>query len=67
MEAAIRAELAALSGDERFLLVSYYLDQRTLADIAKMQWVHESTISRKLERTTSAYASASRNGWLRRA
>lgn len=54
VEAAIRTELAALDGEERLLLVSYYLDRRTLAEIAKLQRVHESTISRKLERVTSA-------------
>ena len=51
--AAAAAELAALEPEERFLLAAYYLDHRTLAEIAKVQRVHESTISRKLERTTS--------------
>src|SRR6516162_370707 len=54
VEAAASAELAALSSDERFLLAAYYLDRRTLAEIAKLQGVHESTISRKLERVTVA-------------
>ncbi len=53
VESAALAELAALEAEERFLLVAYYLDHRTLAEIAKLQHVHESTISRKLERTTS--------------
>ena len=52
IEAAAGAELAALDADERFLLAAYYLDHRTLAEIAKLQGVHESTISRKLERAT---------------
>jgi RNA polymerase sigma-70 factor (ECF subfamily) len=52
-EAAAASELAALAAEERFLLVAYYLDHRTLAEIAKLQHVHESTISRKLERVTS--------------
>jgi RNA polymerase sigma-70 factor (ECF subfamily) len=51
VEAAAAAELAALDADERLLLVSYYLDRRTLSEIAKLQGVHESTISRKLQRT----------------
>lgn len=50
---AAAAELAALEPEERFLLAAYYLDHRTLAEIAKLQSVHESTISRKLERVTS--------------
>jgi RNA polymerase sigma-70 factor, ECF subfamily len=52
-ETAAADELAALAAEERFLLAAYYLDRRTLAEIAKLQGVHESTISRKLERVTS--------------
>ena len=32
------------------VLSAYYLDGRTLAEIARMSGVHESTISRKLDR-----------------
>lgn len=53
VEEAAATELAALDTNERFLLAAYYLDRRTLAEIAKLQGVHESTISRKLERITS--------------
>ncbi len=53
VEAAATAELTALEPEERFLLAAYFLDGRTLAEIARLQRVHESTISRKLERTTS--------------
>jgi len=48
--AAIAGTLAELEPEERFLLVAYYLDQRTLADIGRQTGVHESTISRKLDR-----------------
>ena len=54
IEAAVTAELATLDADERFLLAAYYLDHRTLAEIAKLQGVHESTISRRLERITAS-------------
>jgi RNA polymerase sigma-70 factor (ECF subfamily) len=50
VEAAVKAELATLNAAERFLLAAYFLDRRTLAEIAKLQGVHESTISRRLER-----------------
>jgi len=50
VDAAVSAELAALDAGERFLMAAYYLDHRTLAEIAKLQGVHESTISRQLER-----------------
>jgi RNA polymerase sigma-70 factor (ECF subfamily) len=42
--------LADLSSEDRFILASYYLDKRTLADIARSLRVHESTISRKVEK-----------------
>jgi len=54
VETATAAELAALEPEERFLLAAYFLDRRTLAEIAKVMRVHESTISRKLERATVA-------------
>lgn len=53
-EQAASEVLKALSAEDRVLLVSYYLDGRTLAEIAKVLRVHESTISRKLDRLTGA-------------
>ncbi|HUI84390.1 MAG TPA: sigma-70 family RNA polymerase sigma factor [Candidatus Binatia bacterium] len=49
VEAATASELAALPAEERLLLAAYYLDGRTLAEIARLLGVHESTVSRKLE------------------
>ena len=51
---AIQQALAELSAEERFLLASWYLDQRTLADIGRQLKVHESTISRRMERLTGS-------------
>jgi RNA polymerase sigma-70 factor, ECF subfamily len=42
--------LAALSAEDRVVLSAYYLDGRTLAEIARMLGVHESTISRKIDK-----------------
>jgi RNA polymerase sigma-70 factor (ECF subfamily) len=42
--------LAQLSGEERLVLAAYYLDGRTLAEVARMLGVHESTISRKVDK-----------------
>ena len=53
LESATTAELAALDADERFILAAYFIDRHTLAEIAKGMGVHESTISRKLERATT--------------
>ena len=50
LEYATDEALGALAADERFILAAYYLDGRTLAEIARMLSVHESTISRKLDK-----------------
>jgi len=51
---ATDAALAALSQEERFLLAAYYLDGRTLAEIGRVLRLHESSISRRLEKITAA-------------
>jgi RNA polymerase sigma-70 factor (ECF subfamily) len=50
VEAAIDEVLAALPAEDRFVLASYFLDERTLAEIARALGVHESTISRKVDK-----------------
>ncbi len=50
VEAATGEVLSKASAEDRFVLASYYLDDRTLADIARTLGVHESTISRKLDK-----------------
>jgi len=42
--------LTVLSSEDRVVLSAYYLDGRTLAEIARMLGVHESTISRKIDK-----------------
>ena len=42
--------LALLPAEDRLVLSAYYLDGRTLAEIARMLGVHESTISRKVDK-----------------
>src|SRR5579863_4877598 len=46
--------IAALPAEDRLVLCAYYLDGRTLAEIARMLGVHESTISRKLDKLAKA-------------
>jgi RNA polymerase sigma-70 factor (ECF subfamily) len=46
--------LASLPAEDRMVLSAYYLDGRTLAEIARMLGVHESTISRKLDKLAKA-------------
>jgi len=51
---ATDAVLAALAAEERLILASYHLDGRRLAEIARTLGVHESTVSRKLEKVERA-------------
>jgi RNA polymerase sigma-70 factor, ECF subfamily len=50
LELATDAALAELQSEDRFVLAAYYLDGRTLAEVARMLGVHESTISRKVDK-----------------
>jgi len=54
VEAATDEVLSRLAAEDRFILASYYLDGRTLAEIARTLAVHESTISRKLDKLAKA-------------
>jgi len=49
---AIAEALRQLAAEDRFLLASYYLDGRTLLEIAPLLHIHEATVSRKLHRVT---------------
>ena len=51
---AIQQALSGQPAEDRFLLASYYLDGRTLAEIGRLLHVHEATISRKLKKATEA-------------
>lgn len=53
LEIATDRALAELSAEDRFTLASYYLDGRTLADIARSLGLHESSISRRLDRLST--------------
>jgi RNA polymerase sigma-70 factor (ECF subfamily) len=50
LESATDAALASLDGEDRMVLAAYYLDGRTLAEVARMLGVHESTISRRVDK-----------------
>jgi RNA polymerase sigma-70 factor, ECF subfamily len=54
LEAATDEALGALPAEDRLVLASYFLDGRTLAEIARTLGVHESTISRKLDKVAKA-------------
>jgi len=50
---SLQQVLAQLPPEDRFLLASYFLDQHTLLEIARLLRVSEATISRKLKRLTT--------------
>lgn len=51
---ALAATLGGLSPEDRFLLSSYFLDGRTLLELAQLLRVHEATMSRRIRRLTEA-------------
>ena len=53
LEAATDEALAELSSEDRYVLAAYDLDGRTLAEIARVLGLHESSISRRLDRVTT--------------
>ncbi len=54
VEKATDAAFAELSAEDRLILASYFLDGQTLAEIAATLRVHESTVSRRLEKVTAS-------------
>lgn len=53
LEAATDEALGELSAEDRYVLAAYHLDGRTLAEIAQVLGLHESSISRRLDRVTT--------------
>jgi RNA polymerase sigma-70 factor (ECF subfamily) len=53
LETATDDALAELSPEDRFTLASYYLDGRTLAEIAQTLGLHESSVSRRIDRLST--------------
>ena len=53
LESATDEALGELSAEDRYVLAAYHLDGRTLAEIARILGLHESSISRRLDRVTS--------------
>ena len=53
LEEATDEALGELSAEDRYVLAAYHLDSLTLAEIARVLGLHESSISRRLDRVTS--------------
>lgn len=54
LSGALAAILRALPSEDQFLLSSYFLDERTLLELAGILRVHEATISRRVRRLTKS-------------
>jgi RNA polymerase sigma-70 factor (ECF subfamily) len=54
LETCVGGVLAEMAAEDRFLLRTYYMDGRSLAEVAKLLGVHESTISRRIKRLTAS-------------
>jgi RNA polymerase sigma-70 factor (ECF subfamily) len=54
LESLTDAALATLPSEDRLILSAYYLDGRPLAEVGRMLGVHESTISRKVDKLAKA-------------
>jgi len=50
LASAVDEALDRLTPEDRLILAAYYLDKRTLTEIGRLVGVHESTISRRLEK-----------------
>ena len=66
LDQAADAALGALSAEDRLVLAAYFLDGRTLAEIARVLGVHESTVSRRVEKITASLRKSIRDGLIRR-
>ncbi len=66
LESATDEALTSLPAEEKFILASYYLDGRSLAEIARVLGVHESTISRRVEKITVSLSKRIMKGLVRR-
>ena len=54
LQAASSEALSHLTAEDKLILAAYFLDGRTLAEIGRMLRVHESTMSRRLDKITSS-------------
>lgn len=61
LHTAVAKALNTLAAQDRFLLASYYLDRRTLAEIGRVLGIHASNVSRRLEKLSAALREQIRN------
>jgi len=66
LEQATDDALTALTPEDRYILASFFLHGRTLAEVARTLKVHESTISRRVDKITVTLRKHIRSGMMKR-
>jgi RNA polymerase sigma-70 factor (ECF subfamily) len=66
LEEATDEALGALDAEDRFLLASFFLHGRTLAEVARILRLHESTVSRRIHKITVGVRKQIVRGMMRR-
>jgi RNA polymerase sigma-70 factor (ECF subfamily) len=66
LEEATDEALSALAAEDRFILASFFLHGRTLADLARVFRLHESTVSRRIGKITASLRKEILRGMMRR-
>ena len=66
LEEATDEALRALAAEDRFILASFFLHDRTLAELARVLRLHESTVSRRIGKITASLKKQIVRGMVRR-
>lgn len=66
LEEATDEAFSELDAEERFILASFFLHERTLAELAKILRLHESTVSRRIQKITVTLRKQIIRGMMRR-
>ncbi len=66
LEEATDEALRTLDAEDRFLLSSFFLHDRTLAELARILRLHESTVSRRIHKITASLRKQIVRGMMRR-
>jgi len=66
LEMATDEALRGLDAEDRFILASFFLHDRTLAELARILRLHESTVSRRIGKVTASLRKQILRGMMRR-
>jgi RNA polymerase sigma-70 factor (ECF subfamily) len=66
LEEATEEALRALDAEDRFILASFFLHDRTLAELGRILRLHESTVSRRIGKITAGLRKQILRGMVRR-